>query len=304
MITLNALFPIFVLICLGKTLRQFGYTSKSYLDTSDKLIYYIFFPVLLFWKIGGSSQAAGFDVHFIMATLLAIGVAVILSLVIIAFGPVTPFQAGSFAQSCYRFNTYIGVAVVLNSFGEVGIAYFGILIALVIPIINVCAVSTLIWFSDEKPGSGGKILVIVRAIVANPLIIGCLLGLIYARIFNTFPTFIDNALQMMSMVTLPLALLSIGGALTFKGMFKNLNLSLLAALCKIVILPLTGYLIYRLVGVEGVPFKVGMIFFCLPTSTALYVLSSQLNSDTELASSAIVVSTTLSFFSLFVALLL
>ncbi|MEE4164453.1 MAG: AEC family transporter [Desulfocapsaceae bacterium] len=304
MITLNALFPIFLLICLGNLLHRFGYTSKSYLDTSDRLIYYIFFPVLLFWKIGGSSQAAGFDFVFIAASQLVLGIAIILSLVIILCGPVTNFQAGSFAQSCYRFNTYIGVAVVLNSMGETGIAYFGILIAFAIPIVNVCAVLTLIWFAEEKPESGKKSAIVMRALVSNPLIIGCLLGLLYARFFNSFPSFIDNGLQMMSMVTLPLALISIGGMLTFKEMSHNLNLSLLAAICKLVILPVTGYLVYRLVGVEGVAFKVGMIFFCLPASTALYVLSSQLNSDKELASSAIVVSTVLSFFSLSVALLL
>lgn len=304
MITLNALFPIFILVCLGKLLHHFGYTSKSFLGTSDKLIYYIFFPVLLFWKIGGSSQAAGFDVDFIVATLLALGLVIILSLVIIFFGPVTSFQAGSFAQSCYRFNTYIGVAVVLNSLGEAGIAYFGILIAIVIPIINVCAVSTLIWFAEEKQESGRKSLIVLRSLVANPLIIGCLLGLLYARIFTTFPTFINNSLQMMSMVTLPLALISIGGALTFQGMSRNVSLSLLAALCKLVILPAAGYFAYKLMGVEGLPLKVGMIFFCLPTSTALYVLSSQLKSDTELASATIVVSTVLSFFSLSVALII
>ena len=304
MITLNALFPIFVLICLGKVLHHFGYTTRAYLRTSDKLIYYIFFPVLLFWKIGGSSQAAGFDPVFIMATLLALGIVIVLSLVIISFGPVTAFQAGSFAQSCYRFNTYIGVAVILNSLGEAGIAYFGILIAVVIPIINVCAVSTLIWFAEEKPRSGRKSVIVLRSLVANPLIIGCLLGLVYARMFNSFPTFIDNGLQMMSMVTLPLALISIGGALTFQGMSRNLGLSLLAALCKLAILPAAGYFSYRLLGVDGLELRVGMIFFCLPTSTALYVLSSQLNSDTELASAAIVVSTVLSFFSLSVALVL
>jgi len=303
-ITVNALFPIFVLIVMGKLLSHLGYTTKTYLATSDRLVYYIFFPVLLFWKIGGSSQAAGFDVPFILATMLVLGAAVILSLVIIAWGPVTSFQAGSFAQSCYRFNTYIGVAVVLNSLGEDGIAYFGILIALVIPIINVCAVSTLIWFAEENSNQGSKSFVILRALVANPLIIGCVLGLMYGRVFSAFPQYVDNTLQMMSMVTLPLALLSIGGALTFKGMSKNLNLSLLAAVCKLVFLPVAGYLMYRFVGVEGTAFKVGMIFFCLPASTALYVLSSQLNSDTELASSAIVVSTILSFVTLSIALVL
>jgi predicted permease len=47
-----------------------------------------------------------------------------------------------------------------------------------------------------------------------------------------------------------------------------------------------------------------MVFFALPTSTALYVLSSQLNSDTELASASIALSTFLSLVSLSAALLI
>jgi predicted permease len=49
--------------------------------------------------------------------------------------------------------------------------------------------------------------------------------------------------------------------------------------------------------------QTGMIFFALPTSTALYVLSSQLGSDTRLAAASIVLSTILSFVSLTVVLL-
>lgn len=108
----------------------------------------------------------------------------------------------------------------------------------------------------------------------------------------------------MTMVTLPMALLSIGGALTFKGVKQHLPVSLLAAFFKLMLLPVLGYLAYSLFGVDGLPFRVGMIFFAMPASTAIYVLSSQLNSDTELASSAIVVSTLLSFFSLSVVLVL
>jgi predicted permease len=54
--------------------------------------------------------------------------------------------------------------------------------------------------------------------------------------------------------------------------------------------------------VTGIAFKVGMLFFAMPTSTALYVLSSQLNSDTKLASASIALSTVLSFVSLSVVL--
>jgi predicted permease len=51
-------------------------------------------------------------------------------------------------------------------------------------------------------------------------------------------------------------------------------------------------------------FQVGMLFFALPASPAIMVLSSQLNSDTEFASAAIVLSTLLSFFSMSAVLLM
>ena len=304
MIILNSLFPIFALLFLGALLKKIGITNDSYLKTSDKIIYNIFFPIMLFWKIGGSAQEAGLDLLFLFTTIGVIGFVVLCSFLFIKFAPVSAFQAGSFSQSCYRFNTYIGVAVILNSFGEAGIVYFGVLIALVIPLVNVCAVSTLIWFSGNNEGLKKRGLFIFKALCANPLIIGCFLGILYARFWGTFPVFLDNSLKMMSMVTLPLALLSIGGSLSFRGIKDNLGLSFAAAFFKLLVLPVSGYLIYRLVGLEGLGFKVGMIFFCLPTSTAIYVLSSQLKSDTNLASSAIVLSTLLSFVSLSVALLL
>lgn len=304
MIVLNSLFPVFILVILGVLLKQRGLTDAVFLRQSDRLVYYIFFPIMLFWKIGGASYAAGVDWTFCLITLLVVVLMFILSTLAIWMVPVQAFQAGSFSQSCYRFNTYIGVAVILTSLGEHGVAVFGILIGLAIPIINVFAVATLIWFSGEALSSRNRLKMLVKALAANPLILGCLAGIVYSRVIGTFPVFIDNSLRLLSMVTLPMALLSIGGSLSFAGVRKHLAASLLAATLKLLALPVMGYIAYRLTGIDGVEFKVGMIFFCLPASTAIYVLSSQLNSDTELASSAIVLSTVLSFVSLSAALLL
>ncbi len=105
-------------------------------------------------------------------------------------------------------------------------------------------------------------------------------------------------------MTLPLALISIGGTLSFSGIARHGRHALAASLFKLLALPLIGFALLKGFGVTGIPFKTGMIFFCLPTSTALYVLSAQLDSDLELASTAIMVSTLLSFVSLSVALIL
>lgn len=304
MIILNSLFPVIILLILGFILKRFGLTNTVFLKTSDKLVYYIFFPLMLFWKIGTSSFTEPIDWSLCYAVLLALLVMFLLSFLLIFLCKISDFQAGSFAQSCYRFNTYIGVAVILNSLGSEGIKYFGLLIGIVIPIINVVAVTTLIWYGQEKMAMSRRCRILAGALLSNPLILGCVAGIIYSRSFSGFPQFIDNSLSLLSMLTLPLALLSIGGSLTFAGVRENLSTSLLAAGAKLVIFPLLGFVSLHYFQVTGTPFLVGMIFFALPTSTAIYVLSSQMQSDTKLASSAILLSTLLSFPVLTLVLLL
>jgi predicted permease len=298
---LNHLFPVFALIVAGMLMHRSGVTTRSFLNTADRLVYFIFFPILLFWKIGAADIPALWrqgQSSFFLAVLAALAVQYVTSTLFIWVMRVGRFQAGSFSQSCYRFNTYIGMAVVITVMGERGVQLFGVLIGIVIPIINVLAVTTLIWFSDKRQSPTERTRFVAKSLLTNPLILACLAGLSYAALVGSFVPFIDNTLRLAASITLPLALLSIGGALTFRGLRGHLKLSMWAAVFKLVLFPILGWWFLHLFNVSGPAFQVAMIFFALPTATSLYVLSSQLNSDTELASAAIVVSTLLSFFSL------
>ena len=304
MMVLDNLFPVFALLLIGHLLKRFGITHDAFLKTADKLIYYIFFPVLLFWKIGGAASDLIGDPGLYKAAICAVVSVYILSSLYIKLFKVPAYQAGSFSQSCYRFNTYIGMAVMLNALGEDGARQFSILIGLIIPIINILAVSTLSWYSEKKVSFPQRVVLTAKALISNPLIIACIAGLAYWKFMGGFPVFIDNTFRLASFVTLPLALFSIGGALTLGTMKNYFKLSLVASLFKLVILPLSGYLFLNAFDATGISFRVGMLYFTLPTSTALYILSSQLSSDTQLASAAIALSTILSFISLSIALLI
>jgi malonate transporter len=301
---LNSLFPVFALILSGSLLKRYKMTNDVFLQTADKLTYYIFFPLLLFWKIGNSSTALFSNSGLYKAVICSVLIVFGLSTAFIILFKVADFKAGSFSQSCYRFNSYIGVAIVLGALGEEGIQHFGILIGMIIPIINVLCVSILIWFSGEKTLLANRMGQILKGLVSNPLILACISGIVYANLVQGFPPFIDSTLQLCSFVALPLAMLSVGAALSLAGIKDHFKLSLIASILKLLVLPAIGYLLLTAFGVAGVAFKVGLIYFTLPTSPALYILSSQLNSDTELASAAIALSTILSFFSLSAALLL
>ncbi|MFO8084319.1 MAG: AEC family transporter [Desulfobacterales bacterium] len=304
MMVLSSLFPVFVLILLGNLVKRYKLSNEAFLRTSDRLVYFIFFPTMLFWKIGGAPPASTLEARLCLAAISALGLIYILSCLAIRIFKVTNFQAGSFSQSCYRFNTYIGVAVVMNALGEHGVRLFGILIGFLIPLINILAISTLIWFSGKRFTLKERIGISMKAIVSNPLILACISGIIYARFVNQFPLFLENTFQLMSFATLPLALFSIGGVLTLENLKGHFKVSFVASIIRLLIYPIIGFLFLRWFAVNGIAFRVGMIFFALPTSTAIYVLSSQLNSDTQLASASIVLSTLLSFCSLSAILLL
>jgi len=300
----NSLFPVFALILSGSLLKRFGLTNDIFLHTSDKLTYYIFFPLLLFWKIGSASTALFSSPGLYKSVICAVLAVYVLSTAFIILFKISDFKVGSFSQSCYRFNSYIGVATVLSDLGEEGIQHFGILIGMIIPIINVLCVSTLIWFSGEKAMPIKRMGQIIKGLITNPLILACISGMLYANLAEGFPPYIEGVLQLCSFAALPLAMLSVGAALSIGSIKDHFKLALVASIFKLLVLPAVGYLLLIKFGVAGVALRVGLIYFALPTSPALYILSSQLNSDTELASAAIAMSTILSFFSLSAALLL
>ena len=300
----SSLFPVFSLLLLGCLLRQLKLTNEVFLKLSDKLVYFIFFPALLFWKIGNAETGGSVNWYLYLAVIMSIAIIYIVSALALKIFNISDHKAGSFSQSCYRFNTYIGMAIVYYAYGEAGVQHFGILIGFAIPFINVLAVSTLIWYSGKAASSGHGLSVFIKEILTNPLVLSCVAGLVYSRFMGPFPAYIDNTLRLMSAVALPLALISIGGALTLKSLKGNLVISSIGSVIKLLFMPLVGFLILGVFQVSGLPFKVGMIFFTLPTSASIYVLSSQLNSDTDLASAAVVLSTILSFISLSIGLMI
>jgi predicted permease len=296
---INHLFPVFALVLAGAVLKRLGVASEEFLKTADRLIYFFFFPAMLFWKIGGSNQAfSGDSFRFYLAVMSAVGLVYLLSILAITLFKVPAFKAGGFSQGCYRFNTYIGMAVILNALGEAKVAQFGVLIGMAIPVINVLAVSTLIWFSGERAAFRKRVIMSIKAVFSNPLILACAAGLVYAHWFDSFPLLVENTLRLGASVSLPLALISIGGSLSMKELKDHLPLAATAALIKGAILPAIGYAMLIRFNVAAHDIPMGMIFFALPTSTAIYVLCAQLNSDTAYASTAIMVSTLFSIVSL------
>lgn len=296
--------PVFILVALGKGLIHFKLAGPEFFRISDRLVYYIFFPCLLFWKVAQSqagAQDSTLELRILEIFPLVLGAILtvwLLTLIHARIFHMPKFQIGAFSQVSYRFNTYVGMAIIFNALGEQGAAGFAILISTAIPFINVLAVSTLVWFSPEAYSQKEKIKMVLKAMVTNPLILACLAGLLYGKLIGALPLFALSSLKLLSSITLPLALLSVGSSLALDKLGRRLGPAFASCFYKLCLLPLTGFFLLGLAQVKGPALIIAMIFFSLPTSPASYILSKQLASDAELAGASVALSTLLSFISL------
>jgi hypothetical protein len=288
---INVIIPIFIVIGIGTFVRRIHLLDEHFFRASDRFVYYVSFPALLFWKIGEPGELGADLVSQTIAVFAAVTLAFLLSIILIYTVGITRHAAGSFAQGCFRFNSYVGLGVVLGALGETGLKYFGILIGFIIPYINLLCVGTLIWFSDKSYDRKTQTKIMAKAIVSNPLIIACLAGIIWSNMGIGFPGVVERVFKLLGGVTLPLALVSIGGGLSFQSLGKTARPALLATAVKLIFMPVAGYYLLVLFNVEGLAMQTAMIYFCLPTATSTYILSSLLGSDTGLASSAIMMTT-------------
>ena len=99
----------------------------------------------------------------------------VLAWIVSKLAPADRLTDASIRQCGYRFNSYIGFAVVLALYGNTGMALFALLVGVWVPISNAVAVADLAAASQSE-GSGIK--GILKSIFTNPLIIATLAGLL------------------------------------------------------------------------------------------------------------------------------
>lgn len=304
LVVVESIVPIFAVIFLGYALKRLHMIDDHFTELSDSLLYFIFMPGLLFWKIAEQSPDKPIDWAVVAPSMAVIFIVFLGSLICARLVKLPHVKIGSFSQSCYRFSTYLGLAVVSATYGEKGVREFGILIAFLIPFINLLAVPSLIWYSGERPALSKEAWILVKVVALNPLILACSAGLAYSRLRIPMPHVLAGTLSMTSALALPLALLSIGGSLTMEKLRFQLGESVVAAGFKLILMPMLGYLVLKWLNTPSFSLSIAMIYFGLPTSPNNHILSAQLGSDVELAKAAMVLSTLISAVSLSVILIL
>ena len=183
------------------------------------------------------------------------------------------------------------MAIVLNAYGEAGLATAGIVLGFVVPIMNLISIIALLLPHQD---SQIKPVFLLKQILLNPLIVASFVGVFWSFFHLPIPLVIDRSLHIVTGMALPLALISIGASFSVKKLRGDLSVTFWATGFKLVIMPLLAAGILLLCCVHGRDLAVGVLFAGTPTATAAYIMAQQMRGDAELSGAIIMLSTLLS----------
>ncbi|MBT8357072.1 MAG: AEC family transporter [Deltaproteobacteria bacterium] len=286
--------PIFAVIILGWFASVRGFIPQEFLGPANRLVYYIAIPAMIFRSISRSSFTRQFDIKVLLITLLSI-------LVIFGFawcvGVITRIrreQRSAFVQDSFHGNLgYIGLAVAYYFLGTEGLARASIIAGFMMILQNLLGVTVLALYSSDESMKEGKWNIALR-IMRNPIILSVIAGMLFSIVEIPIPLIINRSLDILSGLALPMALLIIGGSLSFKLMRLNMLLVLSTGMIKLVLLPGLGFLLFSLSGIVPADYLPGLILLASPTATVTYVMAKEMNGDTDFAVAAISTSTLMS----------
>lgn len=291
---LTIVLPVFLVIALGYGLKRVGLIDAVFLFQTNRLIYYVALPLLLFYKIGTSDFFANFNGALVLGSAAVIAAGFAISYGWAALRRYPPEARGTFSQGAFRGNlAYVGLAIVLNAYGESGFTRGGILMGFLVPVLNFFAIIALLLPHRGEEGAHARGFWL-RQMVYNPLIIASFAGILWSFLRLPVPVVVGRSLQIASDMTLPLALIAIGGAFSLEKLKGDLVMAAFATGIKTVWLPILAAGLLFALGVRGQDLGIGVLFAGTPTATATYIMAHQMNGDAELAGSIVMMSTLLS----------
>jgi predicted permease len=264
------LLPDFLLSALGVALSRSRQFDAGFWAGVERLVYFVLFPALLFRSLAASPRG------FMDAGPLAVaglGFTVAGMLLSALAHPLFRLPHATFAacfQCGFRFNTYVALAAAARVAGADGVATMSLLVGVLVPVVNVVAVTML---------ARGKGLHVLAAIARNPLVIACVLGISWNVLRIPIPAVGGRILELLAAAALPLGLLAVGAGLRPSRSTLPLPPLLWWSAVKLAAVPAIALVLARALGLPRRERQVAVALAAVSTAPSAYILAVQMNAN-------------------------
>jgi malonate transporter and related proteins len=279
---LFSLMSVFLVIVVGFAAKASRYIDDGSWRGFEAVTYHVLIPALVIHTLayarldGVPVLAVGGALVFgaVSMTLLTLMLRTALERVGVD-GP----AFSSVYQGSVRWNTFIALAVASHQFGQQGVALMAVLIASLIPLVNVMSVLILSRYAQRQPFNlRSTCLTLIR----NPFIWSCAVGLVLNPLSGFIPAAVGGAVEIMGRAALAAGLLVVGAGLDVQRLRTPHWAHGVSIVLKLLLMPVFVYLAARGFGLSGPPLNVALIAATVPTAAASYILARQMGGDAPL----------------------
>ena len=298
-LSFEAVTPIFLMMLLGYTLKRIKFVQENVFDAINKMVFWVFLPLLLFYNIYSTRNLSGFENtgRLFLFTIISVMAVFFLGLISVFFITKQNAKRAVILQSLFRTNfAILGVPVVSYICKDNITGLSSLMVALVVPLFNILAVACFEIFNgrDEKAGN------LLKGIISNPLIIGCFAGILFLVFKINLPHPIEKTISDISKVASPLAIITLGAGFAFKDIKGCIKENVIVILVRLVLIPIIVLSVAAYMGFAGEAFACLMVAFAGPVAVSSYSTAQQMGGDKTLASQFVVLTSALCIATLFI----
>ena len=285
---ITLLFPDFFLILLGLLLKRYGGLGDSFWIGLEKMVYFVFFPALLFYSTSHTQFDLAVTGKMLQITMTVICCGIVLGWLAKPLFRPAPMIFESGVQTAFRFNSYIALAAASRLGGEHGTSLMALIVGFGVPICNAAAVHALVH------KSGG----FFKAMLKNPLIVATATGMLFSVAGIQIPEIINATISRLGNASIALGLIAVGAGLQWSGLLESKGIASYFLGVKLLALPLIGLCLARYAELPLLQLQMVLIFCALPTASSAYVLAASLGGNGPFVAFLISASTLLSVVTL------
>lgn len=296
-VAINAIVPVTAVIVLGYMAKSKGVVHKQSYQDFNKVVFQYCLPLSIFQNIINADLSKAIDPVLLGYCILITLGTIFISIAALRFVSLSDTQKGVIAQAIYRSNFVIlGLPIVGSICGADNTGVTTVMIAFVTPVINVAAVLVLEHYSEKK----GNLKQTIINLSKNRIITFAIAAMLVKIIGIEVPEIVMLIIAAINKMTTPLALFVLGGTFEFQSMVKNSKLLVIIGVCRLIVVPLVGLTGAVLLGYHGAEIASMLVLFGGPVAVSSYPMAQEMGMDGDLAAQAVLTTTIMVLFTLFI----
>lgn len=295
--SLNATVPVFLMMLLGMLFRKLGWIDEAFASKMNQFVFLVPLPVLVFHDLAAADIGDVWNFRFVAFCFLVTAASIAICAVLSCFLK-EKSQRGEFIQASYRSSAaLLGIALTTNIYGDAGLVPLMIIGS--VPLYNIMAVVVLSLTSPAKDApKKGLWKSTLKGIVTNPIILGIAAGLLWSVLRLPFPPILEKTVSSLGDLAAPLGLIAMGATFRLDKAVGQAKPAIAASVIKLVgfcvlFLPLSVRMGFREEELVAILIMLGSA-----TTVSCYVMAKNMGHDGTLTSSAVMLTTLFSAFTI------